>query len=266
MTLHFTDQEREELEKKQNEVHFPSTLGFLNAHNGLRRGSMHLILGTTGGGKSTLIRTILRDLVFCKESEFHVSLWLSEEEVEAYRTQVAYGLPSHDRLLNTSAFSELSDDVSEKMFFEWIEFNAPDVLIMDNITTSKFYNDKPVAEQGKFATKLKKMTLKMNMATVVVAHTDARATDSMGRMINLNDIRGSKTIGNLAEFAYILQRFEVGSGFFPSIRVVKHRSQDLVHSLYSLQYNNKLRSFSGDCALEFKKFKEIFNGRNKLDK
>lgn len=267
MTLHFTASEQAEFETEQNRVHFGSNLGFLNAHNGLRRGSLHLVLGTTGGGKSTLVRTILRDLIFRPEKEFHVALWLSEEEVQDYRAQVAYGMPSHDRLLNTSAFSELcAENVSELRFFEWLEFNKPDVLIFDNITTSKFYNDRQVSEQGKFANKLKQATKRLNMATIVIAHTDAKATDSMGRLITINDIRGSKTISNLAEFAYILQRFELEKNFFPTIRTVKHRSQELIHNLYMLIYDNRLRSFSGDKAIEFKQFKEVFNARNKLDK
>lgn len=267
MTLHFTASEQEEFEKEQNKVHFGSNLGFLNAHNGLRRGSLHLVLGTTGGGKSTLVRTLLRDLIFRPEKEFHVAVWLSEEEVNDYRAQVAYGMPSHDRLLNTSAFSELgTEHVSELRFFEWIEFNQPDVLIFDNITTSKFYNDRSVSDQGKFANKLKQITKKLNMATIVIAHTDAKATDAMGRLININDIRGSKTIANLAEFAYILQRFELEKTFFPTIRTVKSRSQELVHNLYLLNYDKRIRSFSEDKAMDFKQFKEAFNARNKLDK
>jgi hypothetical protein len=114
--------------------------------------------------------------------------------------------------------------------------------------------------------KPKQVTKKLNMSTIVIAHTDAKATDSMGRLININDIRGSKTITNLAEFAYILQRFELEKSFFPTIRTVKHRSQELVHNLYMLNYDSRLRSFSGDLAIDFKKFKEVFNARNKLDK
>lgn len=267
MTLHFTSDEQQQLEKEQREVHFPSSLGFLNAHNGLRRGSFHIILGTTGGGKSTLVRTLIRDIVFCKEKEFHVALWLSEEEVKDYRTQVAYGVPSHDRLLNTSALSELElSDSSEMYLFEWLDMIKPDVFIFDNITTSKFYNDKNASDQGKFVTKLKNIAKKLNIAMVVVAHTDAKAHDAMGRLINLNDIRGSKSISNLCEFAYILQRFEVGEMFFPTIRIVKHRSQDLIHNLYFLEYDKRIRAFTGDKHLDFKKFKEMFNARNKLEK
>lgn len=269
MSLHFTEEEQAKYEAELKEIHFHSSLGFLNSHNGLRRGSMHLVLGTTGGGKSTLVRTVLRDLIFNPKNDVQVGVWLSEETVKDYKRQVAYGMPSHDRLLSTNAFSELdgSTKMSKKLtFFEWLEFYKPDVLLLDNVTTSAMYNDKSAAEQGAFAAELKEKTTKLNMATVIIAHTDAKATDSMGRLINLNDMRGSKTLGNLVEFAYILQRFEINDGFYPTIRVVKHRSQELMHSLYYLQYDNRLRSFKGDLAIDFKKFKEMYGQRNRLDK
>jgi ABC-type iron transport system FetAB ATPase subunit len=267
MSLHFTEKEQEQYEAELKEIHFHSKLGFLNAHNGLRRGSMHLVLGTTGGGKSTLVRTLLRDLIFNPSNDIQVGVWLSEETVKDYKRQVAYGMPSHDRLLSTACHSELETTLDKKLtFFEWIDFYKPDVLLMDNITTSAMYNDKSAAEQGAFISKLKEITTKNNMATVLIAHTDAKATDSMGRLINLNDVRGSKSISNLVEFAYILQRFEINDGFYPTIRVVKHRSQELMHGLYYLQYDQRLRSFKGDLAIDFKKFKEMYGQRNRLDK
>ena len=269
MSLHFTEEEQGQYETELREIHFHSSLGFLNSHNGLRRGSLHLILGTTGGGKSTLVRTLLRDLIFNPKNDLQIAVWLSEETVKDYKRQVAYGMPSHDRLLSTNAYSELdsSGRHDKKLaFFEWLEFYKPDVLLLDNITTSSMYNDKSAAEQGAFASKLKELTTKLNMATVIIAHTDAKATDSMGRLININDIRGSKTLGNLVEFAYILQRFEINESFYPTIRIVKHRSQELTHALYYLQYDNRLRSFKGDLAIDFKKFKEMYGQRNRLDK
>lgn len=267
MSLHFTSEDQETYEQKMREVHFHSGLGFLNSHNGLRRGSMHLILGTTGGGKSTLVRTLIRDLIFNPKNNLQLGVWLSEETVEDYKRQVAYGMPAHDRLLSTCAFSELEAKASKKItFFEWLDFYKPDVLIFDNITTSEMYNDLSAKEQGAFAAKLKELTTKYNMATILIAHTDAKATDSMGRLINLTDIRGSKNLPNLVEFAYILQRFEIEESFFPTIRVVKHRSQELLHSLYSLHYDPRLRSFKGDLPIDFKKFKEMYGKRNRLDK
>jgi len=267
MTLYFSEEERKQYEDSLTETHFYSGLNFLNAHNGLRRKSMHLLLGTTGGGKSTMVRTLLRDIIFNPKNDAQVSVWLSEESTADYKSQVAYGLPSHDRLLKTQLMSELETQrVSELLFREWLDMFRPDVLIFDNITTSQLYNDKTAKEQAAFVMLIKKLTVEYNMATLLVAHTDAKATDTMGRLINLNDVRGSKSIANLVEFAYVLQRFEIGTNYFSSLRVEKHRSQELKHKLFSLNYNKELRSFVNDLPIQFEKFKEMYKERNKLDK
>lgn len=266
MTLYFTDKEQSDYEASLKAVHFHSKLGFLNAHNGFRRGSIHMVIGTTGGGKSTLTRTIIRDIIFNKDNDTHLSLWLSEETVQAYKIQLAHGIPSTEKLLKTEAVSEQEmTDLTEMRFFEWLEYHKSDICIFDNITTSKFYMDKRPHEQAAFATKVKNITQKLNMVMVLIAHTDASVSDSQKGLININQIKGSKTICNLVEFAYILQRFEIDEKFFPTIRIVKSRSQDLIHSLYHLQYDPRLKSFSSDLPLEFKKFKEVYGKRNKLE-
>ena len=266
MTLHYTAQEQADYEAESYKQHFESSMGFLNAHRGLRRGSFHLLMGTTGGGKSTLVRTLIRDFLFKKENtSLTLALWLSEETVADYKHQLAASIPSSNALLNTQCMSELEvSKVSQIKLFIWLELYRPDVLIFDNITTSVFYMDLSVREQGEFVKKLKTITKKINCATILVAHTSAEVSDSMERLLTINDIRGSKTISNLTEFAYILQRFEIGTGFFPTIRIVKHRSQELIHNLYLLQYERKIRAFMGDSPLQFEKFKEMFGARNKL--
>jgi hypothetical protein len=102
------------------------------------------------------------------------------------------------------------------------------------------------------------------MATLIVAHTDASINDSHKDFININHIRGSKTICNLVEFAYILQRFEIGQTFFPTLRIVKSRNQNLIHNLYALKYEQRLRSYVGDKAIPFEEFKEAHGKRNRL--
>lgn len=266
MTLYFTPEEQILYEAELRQIHFASSLGFLNAHNGFRRGSLHMVMGTTGGGKSTLVRTLIRDFLFKKDnSTFTLALALSEETVKDYRKQISYGVPSHDVLMNTVATSELENPQwSKKLFLDWVRTYSPDLLIIDNITTSKFYMDMQAKDQAKFAVELKSLTNEMNCATLIVAHTDALITDGIERLIHINDIRGSKGICNIVEFAYILQRFEIGTKFYPTIRTVKHRSQELIHNLYALQYDQKIRAFTGDTPLDFEKFKGIFSERNRL--
>lgn len=265
MTLHFTDAEQNDFMRRKNEVHFESRLGFLNSHNGLRRGSVHLVIGTTSGGKSTLMRSLVRDIMFAGKNDPHLGLWLTEETVDEYRQQLALGLEVSDKLLNTSAFYEMDQKSQGEMaFFEWLEFHKPDVFILDNITTSKFYMDKRPDIQAAFAIKIKEITKRLNMATILVAHTDSSVNESKGGLIDVSQVRGSKQISNLAEFAYILQRFKSNNSQISTIRIVKHRSQELVHDMYVLNYEKKFRSYVSDKAIPFNEFKEAYDKRNKL--
>lgn len=266
-SLSFTNDEMNQLVASSAEVHFHTRMGFLNAHNGLRRGSVHMVIGTAGGGKSTLIRTLLRDLLFnTKNEQYSIVSWLSEETCTQYKTQLVHGLEPDKRLENCVLISEIDEmDKGAKHFFDNIEMLSPDVLIYDNLTTSRFYEGVRPAEQVKYFSKIKEMTSRLNCATIIVAHTAANVNDNQDRLIEPNDIRGNKTVVNMAEFFYVMQRFQDDTGnFFPTITVKKHRGQELVHSMYLLQYEKRLRAFLGDHALEFTKFKEFYKNRRKL--
>lgn len=266
MTLFFSKDDQEQFKKQQMETYFASKFGFLNSHRGFRKGSVHLIIGNTSGGKSTLIRALTGDLMFHPEnSKVHLGVWLSEETVEQYQAQLSMGQESNEALLRTEAFYELSSpDVTEVTFNNWVKTVKPDVLIIDNITTSKFYMDKKPDVQAQFAINVKSLAQKYNIAVIVVAHTDSSVNQSQKGYIELNQVRGSKQLSNISEFAYILQRFQIESEFFATIRIVKHRSQDIVHDLFLLHYDKSKRSYKGDTALEHAKFREAYEQRNKL--
>ena len=63
--------------------HFSTRLSFLDEHKGLRKCCMHTILGRASGGKSTLVRTVIADLVE-NNPDIKISLWLSEESEMDY--------------------------------------------------------------------------------------------------------------------------------------------------------------------------------------
>lgn len=265
MTLYFTDKEQEKLEASLREIHFHSNLGFVNSTNGFRRGSMHLFIAGTGAGKSTLVRSIIRDLLFNKKNNPIICLWLSEESIEDYKTMFALGVPSHDRLLNTNAYSEIDkSDTTEMHFFEWAEMIQPDILIYDNITTSKFYEGKRPDDQSKFAAKLKSLLKKLNCAGIIFAHADSQQSQQRGGLLDINHIRGSKTICNLTEFAYLTQTFDTPKAKYSTVRIAKSRSQQIIHPIYFLNYDKKTSSYLSDSAIDFEKFKEAFNERHKL--
>lgn len=265
MTLYFTESEQKELEASLREVHFQSSLGALNSINGLRRGALHLWIAGTGAGKSTGVRSILRDLLFQKGNNPIICVWLSEETIQDYRTMMALGLPSCDRLLNTNAYSEQDNTAtSELHFFEWIEMISPDVFIFDNITTSKFYDGKRPEAQASFASRLKGIIKKLNCAAVIMAHSDSQQTMQKGGLLDVNHIRGSKAIVNLAEFIFLLQTIETPNKRYATLRIAKSRSQEVIHSIYLLNYDSRTRSYTSDTPISFDKFKEFYNERNRL--
>lgn len=265
MTLHFTPEEQLVYEKSIKEKHFSSRFGFVNSTNGFRRGCMHLLIAGTGGGKSTLTRSLIRDVIFNKENNCTVGLWLSEETVLEYKTLFSLNAVSHEKLLNTIAHSEQDDkNCSELKFFEWLNFHGFDFLIFDNITTSQFYMDKRPDAQARFASKLKEALKVNNTAGIIVAHADSQQSNQKGGLLDINNIRGSKSICNLAEFAYIVQTFSTPLARVTTVRIAKSRSQEVIHDLYFLNYDKITKSYLTDTPIEFKKFKEVFDARNKL--
>ena len=265
MTLYFTEKEQEEFAASLKEIHFKSNLGFVNSTNGFRRGNMHLFIAGSGAGKSTLVRTVLRDLIFQKDNTPSICVWLSEETVNEYKTLFSAAVASNEKLLSTNAYSEQDhQDTREMFFFEWIDMLRPDVLIYDNITTSKFYEGLNPKEQARFASKLKNALKKNNCVGIIIAHADSQQSNQKGGMLDINNIRGAKTIVNLTEFAYLFQTFKTEARIHSILRIAKSRSQDIVHDTYALNYNPIIKSYQTDTAIPFAQFKEAYEKRNKL--
>lgn len=265
MTLYFTNDEQKEMEASLKKIHFHSKLGFPNSTNGFRRGNMHLFIAGTGGGKSTLTRSLIKDVLFNPLNNPTVCLWLSEESVQEYKTLFAQGAPCHDRLLNTEVYSEQDNpEVSELLFFEWLDMMKPDIFIYDNITTSRFYSDKKPDQQSAFALKLKNAIKRLNCAALIIAHADSQQTSQRGGLLDINNIRGSKTLVNLTEFAYLVQTFKTPKHTHSTLRIVKSRSQNVVHDTYLLNFDPRTMSYISDTAIPFEKLKEVYNERNRL--
>lgn len=263
MSLYYSAQEIDLLQKENKEVYAHSNFAFLNAHNGFRRGCMHILMGTTGSGKTTVVRTILRDMIFNKNNALSIGVWLSEESLKDYKTQLSYSMPSVDKLKMTVAFSEVENSINEDFFFTWIRAHSLDVLIIDNITTSQFYASGTTGQES-FARKIKNITKELNIITILVAHTDAHFLDNGDKLITPNDIRGNKTVPNMAEFFYGMQRFSIGNDFFPTIRLLKYRNQNVENLAFYLHYQKDIRAFISDKPIDFNQLKEAYDNRNNL--
>ncbi len=267
-SAYFSEQEQQDHLKQNRSCDFRSKINFLNSHNGIRRGKMHLLMAPTGVGKSTLIRTLVRDLLF-NNGGLRLFIWLTEESASELKEQLAFGMPSNKVLDNAVIFSEFDNkhmDIDQlgEFYEKLVTEHKPDVLLLDNITTSKMYREMTTTRQAEVTTRIKNLTDSSGTATFLIAHTGANVQDNQNRLIDENDIRGSKYITTITEFLYILQPLRVGERLFQFIRIKKHRGQELKHSLFYLVYNKHLKAFDNDMERSFEEFKEIFKLRNQL--
>ena len=85
MKAKLSPEEIEVLHEGADRVYFDTHYNFLKAHNGFRPGCMHMFMGTSHGGKSTLVRSLLTDICLSGKDingePNPVLLWLSEETV-----------------------------------------------------------------------------------------------------------------------------------------------------------------------------------------
>ncbi len=260
--------EQEERIKESNTQYFDTDFGFLKTHKGWRPGKIHLALAPTHHGKSTLIRSIVWDYVTHSELfDRPILVWLSEESSDDFKTEMAkIGLPQE--ILNRVHVASEQDEEFRKesrnlLLGEAIRLSDPALILFDNITTSCFYLGRTIEEQDNFANGLKGRAKKNNIPFILIAHTGGESQLSK-RMLEANDIRGSKSVVNLAEFTYILQTFpiydeaEKRTYKFPTIRIVKHRGYDVGQIFWKLKFNRETMSFMEDRPIDWNEFKSIF--------
>lgn len=253
-----------------------SSFAFLSAHNGLRKGKLHVFLAPTSGGKSTLGRSLLFDALD-NNPDLNVFIYLSEESEDNFLKELADSEYSNQSGLDRlTIYSEIDneDNIDANKLLFLLEENETDLLIIDNITTAHFYQDQKTQVQGLVVNKIKNICVKKNIPVIVMAHTRAEVTDNMTRTIESNDIRGSKTIVNYSEFLYILQSFSTEeydsllrkktNKIYSTISIKKSRGEQLSHRLFFLKYDDRKRIYFSDREMDFQEFKSLFKERNHL--
>ena len=253
-----------EYKTQSNTIYFNTKINFLHQHKGLRPNKMHLLIAPTHAGKSTLVRTLLIDFVF-RNKDKKVLLVLSEETKDDFLAEFSNGVPDDDvlgniRILSEQDWSNADIEEIQKNIKDHINHFCIDMVFFDNITTSKLYNDRSVKEQSQVSTWLKNLT--KHTSLFLIAHS--LGNDFNNRLLDENDIRGSKTITNLTEFLYILQPFYVGERIYQFINIIKHRGQEIKNRFYQLNYNNRYKIFENADPVDFEEIARIFRLRNKL--
>lgn len=250
--------------QRQDRLEISSRLQFLLSVNGLRQSYTTIVLGNTSSGKSTLVRSIIADILENNDTT-HISCFLSEETSSEYRLELFKAFKTVDFADRMKFYSEQDcQDDDEKMLMLYNAFaDSSEVLIFDNITTSALYASKTPQDQTAFSNLLKTATKRTNKALVCVAHTNNVEKNGM-KLINTGDVRGSKNISNIAEFFFINHQFSCGESLLNYVQIEKHRGQSPDNSIFQLGYKKSRNLYTSDFPVSFLQFKEIYKTRNKL--
>jgi len=260
--------EHYKLLKEESKTRFlRSSLAFLNAHNGWRKGKLHVFLGKTSGGKSTLMRTLLADSLDAAQEGKKIGLILSEETKIDFLNEFNWSGKFTELAKKLKVASE-KDYPQLKNRDNWLKLTKRmvdegcQVIFHDNPTTSAVYGS-DFKSQTEMAHVYKDLAKAANIPIVLFAHTN-RVNENHASLISEDDIRGSKELVNLAEFFYILQTFNVENKKHTFLRIVKNRGQDIENYNYKLNYIPEFRAYLDVDTVNFSEIKEIFKKRNKL--
>jgi hypothetical protein len=206
---------KERLDKLKNETHFKSRFKHLQAHNGFRPGELHTFIAEKGGGKSTLVRAWVIDMLL---QDKRVYIRLSEERSESYFDAIVEYLgPDYAHKASTLIVDseveipqdELGDNYIDALQARTIASDAQ-ILIIDNFTTSALARVAPTMQE-RFSVNLRQMAMDSEIPVIVVAHTEKGFTNKRG-IATGDNIRGNMTLSNTAAYIYTLTVFHQLTG------------------------------------------------------
>lgn len=256
--------------KQEMVCHFKSRFKFLNEINGVRPGSLTGLLGISGSGKSTILKTIIVDTV----ENAKALVWLSEENVN----QFSLGLLNvdanykKDNLLFIEEGSIDQDELEKirttRKAFEYIREriikSCAKVVFIDNLTTSLFYSNFKPEQQTSFMSVLNSFCQEYNIAIFYVLHTKKEISQSHTKLIEGEDVRGCSQPYLMAGYFFILQTMQVGNITHAFLMIKKHRYQAPKEKLFKLIY--ACGKYESDFACSFESMNEVFKTRNVLGK
>lgn len=268
--------ERYRLIEAKNTFDFPATgFRFIDDHKGFRKQRMHVLMATTGVGKTTLSRSLLIKML---ESGKKVFLYSSEETLVEIKTELAQSTVSDSSLKHLTFLHEDevlaycgNDENNIDSFMEYLRFKLaraqPDLLLVDNLTTSVFYDGK-INVATKLVAFFKTYLRESDTAGLFIAHTKDGSDDNKG-YISASDVRGSKSLTNKAEFLYVYQRIKHTTAdgkmrFYPIITVDKSRGYDCRGRKYRLKYNPGTQCYVDDAPIDHNAFNELYASRDQL--
>lgn len=272
--LGFDAGELEERAKEAKEFFLPETgLSFIDDHFGPRPGCLHTLLGSTGRGKSTLVQS----LIMGWGTKAKILLYLTEESLErleaklalkdddvTYLTPKLHVLHENDlmRTIHANLFSEFLKFLKEKL----VKTEAK-ILIIDNITTSQFYEGK-FQNVNPILAGLRKIAQDLNIAVFLVCHTKKGISEATKGLISPDDVRGSAQLAMTSDYFYTFYRIRKTMEFSQPIDsafiyVSKSRDHDNQDNLYKLTYDPLRKRYIKDNLSSFTIFKSFMKERDR---
>jgi KaiC/GvpD/RAD55 family RecA-like ATPase len=211
-----------------------TTFGFIAKHKGLRLGCSHVLLGQTGKGKTTLVRSLIHQHI---SAGINVGYYMTEESTEDLQTQYAYRQNVSQKDFNfLKTKEERSILIPREDYMAWIEelrqwvkANSLKVLFFDNITTSEFYDGR-IDESNKIVNALMDLAKELQFALFLVAHTGKRVIHS--KIYTTDDMRGHAAPGLKAHYFYVFHRVRVE---YPSDLYIENKDRVFERSFIVVQ-------------------------------
>jgi len=261
--------------KKQE---FHSNFNFLNDHKGLRTEELSLIIGPRGNGKSTLVRTIVCELL---SDERRIYIFLSEESCSRYKMPIfnAFKIQTRCKDIDPNFYMENlflesqinldSESLEYNNFLRGLELKITElnleVIIFDNFTTS-FICSLQFKYQALAVAAFKRMAIEYGVVFLLVIHT-GKGTNIYEKMIDGENVRGDATSVNIGSYNYMLTTFfrlQPPRAFLSVDKARYHTKSN--KKVYELKFHEEVGLYVGDRQSSQDQVEAIINEIKKKTK
>lgn len=186
-----------------------SKFNFIKAHRGYQPGHLHLLLGRTNKGKSTLILSLIAESVLNGHNcILYISEGLKHEIREGIEAIIRIKREDSERhlkrvtLVNDEYFSV--DEITNparwvNKFFNLAYRTKSELVFFDNFSTSPFGDSSPEI-QASFVRKIKEKAQSSNLPVFGAVHPTKNV--SMTKKLELPDIRANLAFSSVPSFIY----------------------------------------------------------------
>lgn len=248
-------------------------MGFVDDHYGLRPGCLHTLLGSTGRGKSTLTQSLI--LEWGKKEK--ILLYLTEESVDRIELKFFEKDPEASYLsskLHITHERDLLKEIDSKDYRafclaleEKLKKSKAKILIIDNLTTSQFYESKFHNVTG-LLSKLRDIADNYQIPIFLICHTKKGVNETTKGLMLPDDVRGSASLAMTSDYFYTFYRLRITSEFGITkectfVYVNKCRDHNTQDYIYRLDYDVNRKRYTKDSLVNFKVFKDAIKERDR---